>query len=231
MSLEFNAENNNRVVRCCSFCRRAGHTIASCDSMPIILFERSCSNFIRFNIYDGVTEFRNFILEETLQNSNVVRAFAIRRCGASAVSNIDICIELIVRYFTPQIRIVEERTRFNEAMLIIDAMTRVNDYLIETQPKTFDIKTNITEMKEDFEELCECNICYEQREKKLFAKLDCGHEFCKDCTIKSLQNEKRNIPCCAFCRNQIKNIELKLETLKEEFEEFIAPEFVDYDVD
>lgn len=240
MSEEINAENSNiannnvrvniNVVRCCSFCRRAGHTITACNSMPIILFERNCSNFIQFNIYDGVAEFRNYILEETLQNSSVVRTFAIRRCGASVVSNIDICIELIIRHFTPQIQAVQERTRINEAMMFFDMMSRVND-LITSQCKTFNIKTNVSETQDGLEEQCECNICYEQCEKQLFAKLDCGHEFCKDCVKKYLQNEKRKIPCCAFCRSEIKNIELKTETVKEEFDEFIAPDFVDYDVD
>jgi hypothetical protein len=59
----------------------------------------------------------------------------------------------------------------------------------------------------------------------MFVKLDCGHEFCKDCIIQSLQNERRQIPCCAFCRGYIKNIELKLETVKNEFNNLIITEF------
>ncbi len=230
MSGEINAENRNNmsarvninVVRCCSFCRRSGHTITRCNSMPIILFERNCSNFIQFNIYDGVGEFRNYILEETLHNSSVVRAFAIRWCGASVVSNIDICIELIVRHFAPQIQGIQERTRLNENIMFLDMISRVNN-LITSQCKTFNIKTNISENQYGLEEKCECNICYEQQEKKLFAKLDCNHEFCKDCVKKYLQNENKQIPCCAFCRSEIKNIEFKSETVREEFAEFIAP--------
>jgi hypothetical protein len=226
MSLEFNAENrnanivNNNIVRCCSFCRRAGHTITSCNSIPIIIFERSCLNFIRFNIYDGVTEFRNFLLEEVLQNSNVVRAFAIRRCGARVGSNIDTYIELNIQYFTPHIENTQSRTRMNEAMMFLDMMSRVRE-LIEVQDKKFNIKTKISENQYDLEEKCECNICYEEHERKNFVKLDCCHEFCKDCTKKSLQNERRNIPCCAFCRSEIKIVELKLESIKQEFDDLI----------
>ena len=64
MSEEINTENRNissvniNVVRCCSFCRRAGHAITTCNSMPIILFERNCTNFIQFNIY--YLNFENF---------------------------------------------------------------------------------------------------------------------------------------------------------------------------
>ncbi len=230
MSEEISAENRNitrarvniNVVRCCSFCRRTGHTITRCNSTPIILFKRNCLNFIQFNIYDGVSEFRNYILEETLHNSSVVRAFAIRWCGASVVSNIGICIELIVRHFAPHIQDMQERTtRLNENVMFLDMISRVS-HLITSQCKTFNIKTHISENQYDLEEKRECNICYEQQEKQLFAKLDCSHEFCKDCVKKYLQNENKNIPCCAFCRSEIKNIELKTETVKEEFDEFIA---------
>ncbi len=226
MSIEFNAENRNstyvntNVVRCCSFCRRTGHSITTCNSTPIILFERNCLNFIRFNIYDGVTEFRNFILEETLNNSNVVKAFAIRRCGASMRSNVDICIESIIQYFTPHIQNSQERERMNEAMMFLDMMSRVRE-LIAADNRKFNIKTKISETQENLEEKCECNICYEEHKKKNFATLDCGHEFCKECLKKSLQNERRNIPCCAFCRSEIKNVELKLESIKQEFDDLL----------
>jgi len=245
MSFELNGEHRSGIniisssnaLRCCSFCHRAGHNITSCNSMPIMLFERNCSNFIRFNIYDGVADFRNFVLEEVINNSNVVRAFALSRCGARIRNNIDTCIELIVQYFTP---LIEHRNQ-NQNRATEDDLTERLRYArllinmiggISEPDRTFKIKTSLSENhQENLEEKCDCNICYEEHEKKNFAKFDCGHEFCKDCTKKYLQNEKRSVPCCAFCRSEIKNIELKTETAKEEFEEFITPEFVDYDVD
>ncbi len=91
--------------------------------------------------------------------------------------------------------------------------------------RKFNIKTKISEDQDNLEDKCECNICYEEREKKTFVKLDCGHEFCKDCIRQSLQNEQRQIPCCAFCRADITNIELKLESVKNEFNNLIITEF------
>jgi hypothetical protein len=91
--------------------------------------------------------------------------------------------------------------------------------------RKFHIKTKISEDQDDLDKKCECNICYEEREKKTFVKLDCGHEFCKDCIRQSLQNEQRQIPCCAFCRADITNFELKLESLKNEFNNLIITEF------
>jgi hypothetical protein len=91
--------------------------------------------------------------------------------------------------------------------------------------RKFHIKTKISEDQDDLDKKCECNICYEEREKKTFVKLDCGHEFCKDCIRQSLQNEQRQIPCCAFCRADITNFELKLESVKNEFNNLIITEF------
>jgi hypothetical protein len=91
--------------------------------------------------------------------------------------------------------------------------------------RKFHIKTKISEEQDGLEEKCECNICYEECEKKMFVKLDCGHEFCKDCIRQSLQNERRETPCCAFCRGEIKNLELKLESVKNEFNNLIITEF------
>ena len=71
-------------------------------------------------------------------------------------------------------------------------------------------------------EKCECNICYDEYEKEDFVKLDCGHEFCKDCVKKSLQNEIKENLYCSFCRFEIKNIQLRKESIKDEFDELIT---------
>lgn len=89
--------------------------------------------------------------------------------------------------------------------------------------RKFQITTKVlSDQIENLEEKCECNICYEERENKLFVKLDCGHEFCKDCIKQSLQNEQRLNPRCAFCRANITSFELKLESIKNEFNDLIT---------
>jgi len=94
-----------------------------------------------------------------------------------------------------------------------------NEYL--NQHRKFDIKTEISLDQENESEVCDCNICYENLKKNRFIKLNCGHEFCKDCVKKTLQNEKKQTPCCAFCRTKITNFEIREEIIKEEFKDLI----------
>ena len=71
------------------------------------------------------------------------------------------------------------------------------------------VKVNNDE-NENINELCECNICFEEKQIKDNVKLGCNHEFCKDCIIKTLKmNNTNNNPSCAYCRTEIKNIEVR----------------------
>jgi late competence protein required for DNA uptake (superfamily II DNA/RNA helicase) len=87
--------------------------------------------------------------------------------------------------------------------------------------RKFDIKINVNENMDNLNEKCECEICHEENENKNFVKLNCGHEFCKDCIKKSLQNEKKVTPCCALCRGDITNFDVYEESIKNEFNELI----------
>jgi len=239
MSLEFNAENRNmnRPLRCCSFCRRAGHNILSCDSYSIINFERNCRNIIRDAQQNWSAQLRAFLLNEALYESNLVRAFAIRKCGATTRSNIDECIGRIQNFFEQQNNREErnidtrENLIFNRRNVIfpqnlvlgfmfIDMIMEIHNES-ERISRKFDIKTSLAENKDCLEEKCECSICYEYYENKHFVKLNCGHEFCKDCIKQTLQNDRRQTPCCAFCRTEMKNFEYKSESIANEFSDFL----------
>jgi len=108
---------------------------------------------------------------------------------------------------------------FADIIRFIDIVRRMSE--TPELNRKFQIKTKISERLDNLEEKCECNICYEERENKMFVKLDCGHEFCKDCIRQSLQNEQRQNPCCAFCRANITSLELKSESIKNELNDFI----------
>ena len=195
----------------------------------------------------SMEHFSQYICNLAIDRPELVRAFAIRKCGARR--NDHYYIELIVQYFTPMIRMLtEEESQRTEAHFAAPEfmyippethdLTDTNNYLYaamflemirtihrntETNlVKKFHIEMNISIDVKSENDKCECNICYEEYEKKNFIRLNCGHEFCKDCIKQSLQNERRIIPCCAFCRTNIKNIELRLESIKDELKDLIG---------
>lgn len=257
MSVELNAENRSTIVtvRCCSFCRRPGHNITRCDSSTIRNFEINTLEYINSNMsserFDNTNrrQLRQYLLNEALNNSNLLRGFAISRCGASTRINLSSYIEIIIQYFMPEdeepnqeeglfptpdsmqrlgsIELAIARRRiFQDAQstllyaVIFSEMNRA----INNSSIKFNIKTSVLDKQLNLEQKCECNICYEEYEIKNFIKLNCGHEFCKDCIKQTLQNERRLTPCCAFCRTDIKHFELKLESIKNDFNELIKSE-------
>jgi hypothetical protein len=102
--------------------------------------------------------------------------------------------------------------------MFLDMIFRIQDEL--TSNRKFNIQTNVVECAHINE--CECNICYESKLKPEFVKLNCGHEFCKDCIKQSLQNVRTENPQCAFCRSEIVNMELTSEDIRNEFNDIIV---------
>lgn len=264
MSLEFNTENRNGFigVRCCSYCRRPGHNITTCNSPRLDNFEMLCIRYIHEG--NNFISFRNFLLQEAINDPNLIKAFAIRKCNASTRNNIDRCITLIINYFEtsygidqndnliqefptvslpqsqpPSLDISNENYRniYNNlpmnrrdydilmGYMFIDMIMSIHESSESILKNVkFDIKTKISEIQDKFNVKCECNICYEEYEKKQFIKLGCSHEFCKDCIKKSLQNEIGHSPCCALCRLEMKNFELRDLSILNEFNELLIME-------
>jgi hypothetical protein len=253
MSEELNNQSSQRVSRGrCSFCHLEGHNITRCNNGRILRFEREIINYIQIILIPrqdpgNMANFRQHICDLAQEMPELIRAFAIRKCGANTRNNIRDYIESIIQYFTPIIRRCEEeefqRTEthfevpeFRYFPPATHTLSNFGNYLYTTMfiqmidminrdsgvksASKFHIQTTISNVIDSVSN-CECNICYEEYEKKNFIKLNCGHEFCKDCIKQSLQNEKRPMPCCAFCREVIKNLELSSKSIEEEFRHFI----------
>lgn len=86
--------------------------------------------------------------------------------------------------------------------------------------RKFNIQTKILECINTDE--CECNICYDSKEKQTFIKFNCSHEFCKDCVKQTLKNVRTEKPQCALCRSEIKNMELTSQEIRDEFNDLIT---------
>jgi hypothetical protein len=77
---------------------------------------------------------------------------------------------------------------------------------------------------EDITKICECSICYDEKELKNFVKLGCNHEFCKDClitTMKTSQINDNNLSC-ALCRTEVKSVKSRTEQAHTDISELIA---------
>ena len=100
------------------------------------------------------------------------------------------------------------------AALIISLIDSMRENINQEKPTiNIDIIHN-----ENTNENCECNICYETYEKTNFVKLNCEHEFCKECVKNTIKSSK---PCCAFCREDMKSFKVNSEDIKNEFNDLI----------
>jgi hypothetical protein len=268
MSAEFNAENRNAGIlptrRCCSFCRNTGHNISTCNNTRLLDFEQLC---LTRKASLGIAEFRNWLLNYSIENPNIVKAYAVRYCGCSIRSYMHVCVSHILERinrlnetsllnsnrehsaeFNQRLRRSEENllglaelrnrlgspTRENLTNINLqDNISRgdliaaveffrnfINSVYEEAiQNRKFNIQTNLVECSQTNH--CECDICYESKLKPEFVKLNCGHEFCKDCIKQSLKNVRTENPQCAFCRSEIVNMELTSQEICNEFNDLI----------
>jgi hypothetical protein len=250
MSEEINAENRNARIaipatRCCSFCGIAGHNISRCNDPQLFEFEELC---VYTQTYLGFTRFRNWLIDYSRNNPNIVTTYAVRFCGCTLRDFMITCVnqvELRIRnlieqpaepelpqnndnqrlYNLIERTIIRSQPRVNlntqfiyEAIIFIEMIIRMREQIGHNG--RFNIKTTIVKCSQT--EQCDCNICYDAKEKEKFVKLNCGHEFCKDCIKKTLQNAGEENPKCALCRAEIKNMELSSETICDEFNELIV---------
>jgi len=97
----------------------------------------------------------------------------------------------------------------------------INKTIIEEYKKFRILSTVNNNENEDIGQLCECNICYDNKELQNFVKLGCKHEFCKDCVINTMKTSHNNKLCCAFCRTEVTEIQSRTNQVKNEINNFI----------
>jgi hypothetical protein len=150
-------------------------------------------------------------------------------------------VELLNRYeteFSNYLTSIRSRNTVREQMLEqqiaeIDVVRSYIAYLAylnalilreEIQQPTLTLTVETNE-EENLDENCQCSICWDNKEKSQFAKLECNHEFCKDCmkrTIETRSIETRTNLCCALCRSEITTIRLRTQEVHDEIAESIA---------
>lgn len=272
--MEINAENRsaNIAIRSCSFCRRPGHYVNNCNNHRLIDFDRRCRYEIELSIryHDNPNQrFLNWLLEYSVQNNDLIRAFASSKLGISIRNrNIGDIIDEIhnhycVRYSISQRRNIQSEDLFEnterphesipqsqpqeiyqirrenpiirtlnqnmdeliDVLTFLNSIERLNREIIENinnrENGRFNISTKIIDNSDDDWKQNECFICYEDYSSKNFVKLNCNHEFCKDCIKEQIKSTITENVCCALCRNIVNNIEIRDNEILEEINNII----------
>lgn len=292
-TMEMNAENRTNVnvsraqvlrniarTRHCSYCHQEGHTIRTCNDETLVNFENMCNVKKReliiesqLNVNLSKISFRHWLLNYSVNNINIIKAYSISRCGTTLRDNLAVIIEKITNYvygmlleegelddlpplidsaedsetddyipFQATQEVSENDVRLFMAistMLNLNDNNMINPNLIQelyysaivqqyfnnkkpTNLKIISTAQNLTteQIDEDLYSKCDCNICYDSFDKYKFVQLNCQHEFCKDCVIKTIKSstDAYKEPCCAYCRNNIDTITTKSDEVKAELD-------------
>jgi REP element-mobilizing transposase RayT len=257
--------------RCCSFCRSPDHIISLCNDERLQNFENLCTE--QKATFEHVDNFKQWLMGYFLENSVLVKSFAVRKCGSTTRTNIQQTIENILKYFYGEnwdlpaliedndyipINSSQEINNFEIENLSISLLPYVlvsrfsrqvewteatrgrflNEmfnyiYLGETNlenedDRKFNINSEVIIREKqcncegDCICVCDCNICYESLNISKFVKLNCNHQFCSECTQKSLKSCRPfQEPVCAMCRSKITLLTYSNEEVKAEFDNLI----------
>lgn len=69
---------------------------------------------------------------------------------------------------------------------------------------------------EQLDNNCSCSICWDEKELINFVRLDCKHEFCKDCIVATTTHNNGKVPCCALCRAEVKTVISRTDEIQTE---------------
>jgi len=240
---EQNAENRNSLSqprfmtrvrniitgnRRCSFCNETGHNITSCNDNRLACFRDLCilNKGLCYLTNEPRRNFKQWLMNYYIEYSEIVKAFAISKCGCRLNSLPEFIIEKITNHFFQEEEGFPDYIPFIEGdNIAAQALVLLSLAGYENNRNKFTINTNIQLLDSDkAEEICECAICYgdELREKN-FITLNCSHKFCKDCFKGSLEHVplSQELPTCALCRTEISSIVVHEESVKNELNELI----------
>lgn len=175
-------------------------------TQPSVLSLENSQEELQNELNEILTEYQNSITNN-IQNRNTRQ---------DVINNIETDINLLRRSG------VNNEDNIVIGVLLLDFLRRFSNTIRGNQElnRKFDIKRTITECSELNE--CECGICYDAKAKPEFIKYNCGHQFCKDCVKQSLQNIQGRELTCAFCRVEIKQMEISSLEISNEFNEIVS---------
>lgn len=236
LALNTNSSFANRVrsARCCSFCHLPGHNINTCNDSRLTYFHELLIAK-RDNLlmrYQGSVEAALVDFEDWLfyQERDIIRAYAMRSCGALArYSANEYCSSIMMKIFNiPGLDVLLRIMQVMDFIPFLDENGNNNNLQSvqsnfntnTTNENRYAIKIEINPI-ESMKEQIDCNICYETSKETENVKLNCGHEYCGNCMINTLKLCSTDEPSCAMCRSEIVNIKCKNNDIKEQLCKFI----------
>jgi len=231
-----NINNNINNSTMCSFCGHIGHDIRSCESPEIITIEQSFAQLYIDNLCESTYLQLNETQTEELFVYKMTSRYLLRYIRVVAVTTglarasgftkadyATIIYGLYRQVFfniafsnngsesntntTNYIRnLIDE---FNLAAATVNTNTNTN-IINDLKSFRFDISLILDTSSDTTSAIdCECGICLEHNiEKKNMVNLNCNHSFCGNCVVRVLEmTSPSKIPCCAFCRTNIVNIQ------------------------
>jgi len=213
-------QNSNKIRRC-SCCGSQTHNIKLCNDQTLINFEENLFNkksmlleIVSIQLNDKISYFTIWVKK---QSTKLIKNYALRFCGANSKNNLQTCIELVINYIwdisnSEETNLIEDDNSFIQnsynylELDLSDFLARLrNEYKQMNESRKFDITILNNKTKLNDDDLSEeCNICYEQNKKIDMIKLNCYHQFCKNCIKQTLKKCSPNCaPSCAMCRSKI----------------------------
>ena len=180
-------------MRNCMVCETSGHNVRACRNPEIVHFETDVQllkvelNQLAHHLDERVDidEFESWL---RMKDVKLVRAYALRRCGAFVRDDDDTCIEKIMTNlwgaesdFVPLDPDPLDSRPLDSVPQVVKKVV-----ISDTKPET---------------ETEECSICYEQTNWTDMVVLNCEHKFCSNCITASLKRIENMT--CAMCRSDI----------------------------
>jgi hypothetical protein len=219
-----------------------------------------------------IDEFKEWLTQNYINNSHLLRAFAVTKLRSNSRVTVLESIDLISQYIFETYKIlpveamlpnnIEEdlmlvlselrniehiqplqetepvyneqfissrRREYMRYMADVLVFTMLNNMLATDGEEPLTIGTRPAIMSsiddkfvEDAAVASECSICWDKKESDKFVKLNCNHEFCNECIIKTLAANKHRAPCCALCRADINNITSRSVDVQNEISNAVA---------
>jgi hypothetical protein len=152
------------------------------DAIDISLYDINASLAIQRNL---LSDFNRSSSAEALLSSNAITEENLNR-----------------RFPPAELRPRRPTATVSPHSVTIEVVSRGNTEKMHIRNATFDIYF-ANKLKKELDEPCAnaCNICYETPTIGASLITSCGHEFCKECYIKWVDNSNRE-PSCPSCRKK-----------------------------